>query len=68
VVPMEYVGREYSELVEALLQVDIVTLGLYRPRGTANAPLPYAVINPSKETALAAEDMVYVLRPPVRSS
>lgn len=61
--PSAFVGRCYGELVDAFLFMGIVPLGLYRPRGLMDAPMPFSIVNPKATTRLVRADLVYVLRP-----
>jgi len=61
-IPIALVGSRYSALVHALLEHDIVAIGLYRPPGIGGALLPFTLINPDKETKLTAQDQVFILR------
>ncbi len=66
-VPDDYIGKHYSEMVHQLLSDNRVAIGLYRdPDGQAKIGggfnrLPYVVTNPSKDTILTCNDMVFIL-------
>ena len=61
-VPKEYVNRQYSELFTGLLRESgTLSLGLYRARGTLGSPIPYVFTNPTKETVVHEDDLVYVI-------
>lgn len=63
VLPSAYIGLRYGELVDALLHIGIVPMGLYRPRGLMEAPMPFSVVNPPADTRLVRADLIFVLRP-----
>eukprot|EP00624_Nannochloropsis_granulata_P000801 evm.model.NODE_13337_length_25799_cov_26.989883.9 len=61
--PRAFIGARYGDLVDSLLHMGLVPMGLYRPRGLLDAPMPFSVINPPPDTKLVRADLIFVLRP-----
>jgi len=61
--PRAFLGARYADLVDAFMHMGLVPIGLYRPRGLMDAPLPFSVVNPSPDTKMVRSDLIFVLRP-----
>lgn len=61
--PRAFIGARYGDLVDSLLHIGLVPMGLYRPRGLLDAPMPFSVVNPPPDTKLVRADLIFVLRP-----
>jgi len=61
--PRAFIGARYGELVDSLLHIGLVPMGLYRPRGLLDAPMPFSVVNPPPDAKLVRADLIFVLRP-----
>lgn len=61
--PRAFIGARYGDLVDSLLHIGLVPMGLYRPRGLLDAPMPFSVVNPPPDTKVVRADLIFVLRP-----
>lgn len=67
--PPGFENKKYIDLVSYfILERGLIPLGLYRRKHENPAwILRYVVINPSPSSTLLADDLVYVVREPVRN-
>ena len=61
VVPEQYVGHRYHELLSGLAQQSCIALGLYRAPGVQDSPMGFVATNPLPETILCSGDRMYVI-------
>lgn len=64
--PKEFVNLccYYGDLHGLLLELCLIPIGLYRPKGTNEAPTAYTVTVPPAETKLVDQDAVFVIGHP----
>lgn len=60
-VPEEYIGLRYHELLSGLAQQNCIALGLYRMPGVLGSPMGYVTTNPLPDTILSPGDRMYVI-------
>jgi len=67
-VPLECINNTFEYLFNFLLDKKLVTMALYRMRGTKGNESPYVFTNPESDTTVTHRDRVFVLGIKIPSS